>query len=79
VKVNYRTRAFLRTNTILAATGICALLALPAISVAAESAKSLEALAAETATTAAQHQSLAAYYRVSYLTPRGEEESALRS
>jgi len=63
VKATYRTKAILQTNAIIALTGLCALLALPAMGFAGESAKSLEAIAAETATTAAQHQALAAYYR----------------
>ena len=51
-------------NTLLAAAGFCGLLALPAIGVAEDkAARSIEELAAESATTPAQHQALAAYYR----------------
>jgi hypothetical protein len=54
----------LGTNTIVAVAALCSLLALPSATPAADQATvSLEALAEQSATTAAQHESLAAYYR----------------
>lgn len=54
----------LGTITIIGAAGLVAALALPSIGRAEQKATlSIEALATETATTAAQHEALAAYYR----------------
>src|SRR5688572_1699967 len=53
-----------RTNTIIAMAGLCALLGLPSLSNAADNAPlSIEALAEQAATTPAQHEALATYYR----------------
>ena len=53
-----------RTNAIFAAAGLCALLAVPSLSGAADKAlPSIEQLAEQAATTPAQHEALAAYYR----------------
>lgn len=52
------------THAILTAAGLCALLVLPASAFAADKATpSIETLAEQAATTPAQHEALAAYYR----------------
>ena len=53
-----------RTNAIFAAAGLCAFLAVPSVSSAADKAlPSIETLAEQAATTPGQHQVLAAYHR----------------
>jgi hypothetical protein len=61
------------TNTIIAVAGLCALLAVPSLAVAADKAlPSIEALAEQAATTPAHHEALAAYYRGKAEAARGE-------
>ena len=62
-----------RTNAIVAAAGLCSLLALPSAGSAEDKEPmSIEALAEQSATTAAQHEALAAYYRGKAQNARAE-------
>jgi hypothetical protein len=64
------------TNTIVAVAALCALLALPSLTIAAEAkaTPSIEALAEQAASTPAQHEALAAYYRGKADAARAEAE-----
>ena len=63
-------------SAMLAAAGLGILLALPHSAVSGEpTPKSLEALAAESASTPAQHQALAAYYRRKSAAAREDVET----
>lgn len=62
-----------RMNPVLAAAGLCALLAAPSVVTAEDKEQiSIEALAEEAANTPAKHEALAAYYREKAADARAE-------